>query len=585
MFRGRGGHHQGRRDFRGGHHNNSPVNRGPPPQHKPNESSKPQSPKHPPPKQITPAKSPPGKITPVVNKDVAPKTPNKPEEQNGARPRSRSPIKRKDKDEVTITNVVENSEGPSNIFTKVVEKVVEKKYTGRPGEKKFNGRCRLFVANLHNTITEEELRAEFNEYGETGEVYVNKEKGFGFIRLDYRHNAEMAKLSLDKKIIKNRPISVRYATHASAIELHGLDNYASNEFLLRAMSSFGAVERCIVVCDDRGRSKGYAIVEFEWKKAAAKVLDRFKDEMFVLGRLPKPVFAKPFVMNDEEEGVTEESLERLEGIEQERAHEPRFISPNSFEYTWAKRWRDLFIEEQDKKAKLEQEMTDARCKLEFEMEAALRQSEAARIREDLARRQEELRMLSEDMMRRQEADMQILERSRQREMAARSGNPEPPPENEQELYQNEMQLSRENAARHHDFMQLRQRAENAMQNDLFSRTGGVQQGGGFGQMRQGGGGQDMMGGGGGFGGQWGATQQGGFQGGHAHGGRGGHSGGRGDFRGGIQQRGGPIRDSRDLPPRDGDVGEKDKPTDHKGAELVTEVVEAEGSKRPGGPRH
>ena len=113
---------------------------------------------------------------------------------------------------------------------------------------------------------------------------MNKEKGFGFIRLDYRHNAEMAKLSLDKKLLKGRNISVRYATHASAVELHGLDNYASNEFIGRAMSSFGAVERCVVVCDDRGRSKGYAIVEFEWKKSAAKVLDRLKDEMFVLGR-------------------------------------------------------------------------------------------------------------------------------------------------------------------------------------------------------------------------------------------------------------------------------------------------------------
>ena len=94
----------------------------------------------------------------------------------------------------------------------------------------------------------------------------------------------MAKLTLDKKLLKSRNIQVRYATHASAIELHGLDNYASNDFIDKAMSTFGAVERCVVVCDDRGRSKGYAIVEFEWKKSAAKVLDRLKDEMFVLGR-------------------------------------------------------------------------------------------------------------------------------------------------------------------------------------------------------------------------------------------------------------------------------------------------------------
>jgi len=563
MFRGgRGGTpNQGRRpgDYRGSPNQH---NRGSPHQNKPIESK------------------PEAKSTP--NKDVA-KAPNKPEVRNGERPRSRSPIDRKGKEENTV---VENGETSG---TQVVENKEERKYTGRPGEKKFNGRCRLFVANLERTITEDELRAEFNEFGETGEVYVNKEKGFGFIRLDYRHNAEMAKLSLDKKLLKGRNISVRYATHASAVELHGLDNYASNEFIGRAMSSFGAVERCVVVCDDRGRSKGYAIVEFEWKKSAAKVLDRLKDEMFVLGRLPKPVFAKPFVMQDDEEGVSEESLERLEGLEQERSHQPRFIPPNSFEYTWAKRWRDLFIEEQDKKAKLEQEMTDARCKLEFEMEAAGRQAEATRIREELARRQEELRLLSEDMMRRQEADMQILERSRQREMAARSGNPEPPPENEQELHQNEMQLSQENAARRHDFMQLRQRAENMIQSDPFNDRRGPPDGG-FPMRQQQGMPQDLMSGG--FGGQRGGPPQG-FQGGQHGGPMGGsrqpHMGGM-DFRGNHQhqqQRGPPRGDmppARDLPGRgDSQDSPIKKPGDQKdevgGAEGAP--VEADASKRPG----
>lgn len=94
----------------------------------------------------------------------------------------------------------------------------------------------------------------------------------------------MAKSTLDKKMFKGRNIQVRFATHASAIELRGLDRFATNEYIEKAMSQFGKVERSVVVCDDRGRSKGYAIVEFEWKKSAQKVLDRFKGEMFVLGR-------------------------------------------------------------------------------------------------------------------------------------------------------------------------------------------------------------------------------------------------------------------------------------------------------------
>jgi len=285
------------------------------------------------------------------------------------------------------------------------------KYTGREGEKKFSGRCRLFIANMNNGTTEEDLRELFGQFGETGEVFVNKEKGFGFIRFDFRHNAEIAKSTLDKTEFKGRNIQVRFATHASALEIHGLDRFASNEFIEKAMSIFGKVERAVVVCDDRGRSKGYAIVEYEWKKTAQKVLDRFKGEMFVLGRLPKPVFAKPLSQVDEEEGVREEDLERLQGIEGEREFPPRFISPSSFEYTWAKKWRDLYIEEEDKKARLDQELRDSRYKLELEMESALQEQEALKMREgliiELRSRQEELRRLEEGLMRRQEITARI----------------------------------------------------------------------------------------------------------------------------------------------------------------------------------
>ena len=65
----------------------------------------------------------------------------------------------------------------------IQETVNRVKYMGRDGEKKFSGRCRLFVANLNNSTTEEELRELFGQFGETGEVFVNKDKGFGFIRL------------------------------------------------------------------------------------------------------------------------------------------------------------------------------------------------------------------------------------------------------------------------------------------------------------------------------------------------------------------------------------------------------------------
>lgn len=49
-------------------------------------------------------------------------------------------------------------------------------------ERKFSGRCRLFVGNLLS-CEDNELREMFEKYGEVAEVFINKEKGFGFVRL------------------------------------------------------------------------------------------------------------------------------------------------------------------------------------------------------------------------------------------------------------------------------------------------------------------------------------------------------------------------------------------------------------------
>lgn len=53
----------------------------------------------------------------------------------------------------------------------------------KPGEKTYTQRCRLFIGNLPNDISEEEFRKLFSKYGEPSEVFINKGKGFGFIRL------------------------------------------------------------------------------------------------------------------------------------------------------------------------------------------------------------------------------------------------------------------------------------------------------------------------------------------------------------------------------------------------------------------
>ena len=52
-----------------------------------------------------------------------------------------------------------------------------------PADKKFTGRCRLFVGNMPTDTSEEEFKKMFEEFGESTEVFLNAGRGFGFIRM------------------------------------------------------------------------------------------------------------------------------------------------------------------------------------------------------------------------------------------------------------------------------------------------------------------------------------------------------------------------------------------------------------------
>lgn len=50
-------------------------------------------------------------------------------------------------------------------------------------ELKFNGRSRLYIGNLTSDVTEEEIMNLFGQFGEAAELFLNKEKNFGFIKM------------------------------------------------------------------------------------------------------------------------------------------------------------------------------------------------------------------------------------------------------------------------------------------------------------------------------------------------------------------------------------------------------------------
>ncbi|CAN9504247.1 unnamed protein product [Ophioblennius macclurei] len=289
----------------------------------------------------------------------------------------------------------------------------------KPGEKTYTQRCRLFVGNLPNDLTEDDFRKIFGKYGEPSEVFINKGKGFGFIRLESRALAEIAKAELDDTPMKGRPLRVRFATHSAALSVKNLSPFVSNELLEEAFSQFGMVERAIVIVDDRGRSTGKGIVEFASRPAARKALERCNEGVFLLTTSPRPVIVEPLEQFDSEDGLPEKLALKNPRYQAERDEPPRFARPGTFEFEYSKRWKSLDEMEKQQRQQVEKNMQEAREKLESEMDDAYHEHQANLLRQDLLRRQEELRRMeelhSQEMQKRKEMQLRQEEERRRRE--------------------------------------------------------------------------------------------------------------------------------------------------------------------------
>ncbi|XP_069065298.1 non-POU domain-containing octamer-binding protein isoform X1 [Pleurodeles waltl] len=293
----------------------------------------------------------------------------------------------------------------------------------KPGEKTFTQRSRLFVGNLPQDITEEELRKLFEKYGKPGEVFIHKDKGFGFIRLETRTLAEIAKVELDNLPLRGKQLRVRFACHSAALQVRNLPPFVSNELLEEAFSMFGLVERAVVIVDDRGRPTGKGIVEFSGKPAARKALDRCCDGSLLLTTFPRPVTVEPMEQYDNEEGLPEKLIPKNQMFHKEREQPPRFAQPGSFEYEYAMRWKALIEMEKQQQEQVDRNIKEAREKMEIEMEAARHEHQVMLIRQDLMRREEELRRMEEhhnaEMQKRKQYELRIEEERRRREEEAR----------------------------------------------------------------------------------------------------------------------------------------------------------------------
>lgn len=76
---------------------------------------------------------------------------------------------------------------------------------------------KIYVGNMSYELTEEELRKEFAAFGEVASVtiltdkYSGRPKGFGFVEMATKSEAEAAIAGLNGKVLKDRTIVVNEA--------------------------------------------------------------------------------------------------------------------------------------------------------------------------------------------------------------------------------------------------------------------------------------------------------------------------------------------------------------------------------------
>ncbi|GAB0090599.1 hrp65 protein [Sergentomyia squamirostris] len=257
-------------------------------------------------------------------------------------------------------------------------------------EMKFSGRNRLYIGNLTNDITEPELKEIFAPYGEIGEVFLNPEKNFAFIKVDYHVNAEKAKRDLDGTIRKGKQMRIRFAPNGTIVKVKNLASYVSNELLYRSFEVFGQVERAVVIVDDRGKPTGEGIIEYARKASAMAAIRLCSDRCYFLTSSLRPVVLEIMEHMDESDGYPEKSInKKMNDFVQSRQMGPRFAEPGSFEHEYGSRWKQLYEMFKQKKESLKRELAMEENKLEAQMEFARYEHETEMLREQLRMREQD----------------------------------------------------------------------------------------------------------------------------------------------------------------------------------------------------
>ncbi|MBA0555907.1 hypothetical protein Golob_026055 [Gossypium lobatum] len=176
-----------------------------------------------------------------------------------------------------------------------------------PNKVKFNN---VYVKNLSDTTTDEELKTIFGEHGEITSVVVmrdadGKSKCFGFVNFENADDAAKAVEALNGKKFEDKEWYVGKAQKKSEREhelkarfeqnmkeasdkfqglnlyIKNLDDSIGDEKLKKMFSEFGSITSCKVMHDPSGISKGSGFVAFSTPEEASRALAEMNGKMIV----------------------------------------------------------------------------------------------------------------------------------------------------------------------------------------------------------------------------------------------------------------------------------------------------------------
>jgi RNA recognition motif-containing protein len=85
--------------------------------------------------------------------------------------------------------------------------------------------AKLYVGNLSYSVTNEELKELFSQYGEVKQANVIQGKGFGFIEMSGAEQAEDARKALNGSDFKGRALRIEEARPQKPRESKGYGKY------------------------------------------------------------------------------------------------------------------------------------------------------------------------------------------------------------------------------------------------------------------------------------------------------------------------------------------------------------------------